>query len=319
LPLWIRICATAQAALRAARAAWSGRTPDALHQQLLRQSEILRAITEAIPATVVVLDRDGRYRFANGAFQRYVGRSTDQILGRTAIEVLGAEEVARRRPFMAQAYGGEAVNFTLDYPGSQGDTHLALSCIPLRLDGELDGLVGISQDITALRREQERLAHLAERDPLTGLLNRSGFEQRIERKVAGGDGPTLALLFIDLDHFKPVNDQYGHLVGDRVLQTFARRLGKAVRLSDVVARFGGDEFAVLLPGVIDLSVARAVANKVLHAASRPFDIKGRRICVSASVGIAVAEQTDADWRELLARADALLYHAKAAGRGRLAC
>jgi diguanylate cyclase (GGDEF)-like protein/PAS domain S-box-containing protein len=287
-------------------------------QQILRQTEILRAITDAIPSTVVIVGSDGRYRFVNKAFERAVGRGADQILGRTAVEVLGADEVARRRPFMLKAFAGESVQFMLDYPGEQGSKYLALSCIPLKLGDAMDGFVGISQDVTLQQREHERLTHLAERDPLTGLLNRAGFEQYIERKIANGEGPTMALLYIDLDHFKPVNDQYGHLTGDGLLQRFARRLGETVRLSDGVARLGGDEFAILLTGVADHAIARAVADKVLAAASRPFDIDGIHIRVSASVGVAVAAQTDKGWRELMARADTLLYRAKAAGRGRSA-
>ncbi|RQP25926.1 sensor domain-containing diguanylate cyclase [Piscinibacter terrae] len=286
------------------------------HAEVLRHTQILHAISEAIPATVVIVDSQGRYRFVNSAFERYVGRAASDIIGRTAVDILGAEEVARRKPYMIKALAGEAVSFTLDYPGDQGTTHLSLTCIPLKLDGEVDGFVGIGQDVTVQRREQDRLTHLAERDPLTGLFNRAGFEQRVERKVAMGEGESLALLFIDLDHFKPVNDRLGHLAGDRLLQGFARRLGEAVRGSDVVARLGGDEFAVLLAGVRDEATARAVAEKVLAAANQPFDLEGGTVRVSASVGVAFSARSDANWRELLARADALLYQAKAAGRGR---
>ncbi len=127
-------------------------------QQIQRQHDILSAITHALPATVVIVDAQGRYRFVNNAFERYVGLPADQIIGRTAVEVLGPEEVARRRPYMQRAVAGEAVDFTLDYPGEQGITYLALNCIPLRLDGMVDGFVGISQDITVQRREQARLA-----------------------------------------------------------------------------------------------------------------------------------------------------------------
>jgi diguanylate cyclase (GGDEF)-like protein/PAS domain S-box-containing protein len=284
-----------------------------------RQMQVLRAITEAIPATVVIVDSQGRYRFVNSAFERYVGRTGEQILGRTAAEVLGAEEVARRKPYMLKAYGGESVDFTLDYPGPDGTRWLALSCIPLKVDGVVDGMVGISQDVTAQRREEERLTHLAERDPLTGLLNRAGFEQRVERKVYVGEGATLALLYVDLDHFKPVNDRHGHLAGDRLLQLFSRRLHEAVRASDVVARLGGDEFAILLSGVRDGATAQAVADKVLAAASAPFDLDGVQVGVSASIGVAFAAHPERGWRELVARADQLLYRAKAAGRGCQQC
>jgi diguanylate cyclase (GGDEF)-like protein/PAS domain S-box-containing protein len=286
-------------------------------QQIQRQNNILGAITEAMPATVVIVDSTGRYRFINSAFERYVGRSADEILGRTAIEVLGAEEVARRRPYMMKAMAGEPVAFTLDYPSEEGTTYLALNCIPLKLDGVLDGFVGISQDITVQRREQARLADLAERDPLTGLLNRAGLDARVQRKRWNDEAQDLALLYIDLDHFKPVNDQMGHLAGDLLLQMFAQRLGEAVRSSDVVVRLGGDEFVILLSGIRDIATAEVVANKVLAAANRPFDIAGQHVCVSASIGVARMAPHDTQLQDLLSRADGMLYQAKAAGRGRL--
>ncbi|MFT3955715.1 MAG: sensor domain-containing diguanylate cyclase [Piscinibacter sp.] len=286
------------------------------HQQIQRQADILQAITEAIPATVVVVDGKGCYRFANRAFERYCGLGREQIIGRRAIDVLGPDEVARRRPFMARAYQGEAVEFVLDYPGDQGTQWLALSCIPLKVDGVVDGFVGISQDVTREHRERDRLVHLAERDPLTGLLNRGGFERSIENLMFGETPTSVALLYVDLDHFKPVNDTHGHLAGDRLLQMFAQRLLKAVRTSDVVARLGGDEFAVLLPGVPDHGQAVLVADKVLAAARQPFVLDDCTLNVTASVGVALGLQPQAGWRELLGRADTMLYRAKADGRGR---
>jgi diguanylate cyclase (GGDEF)-like protein/PAS domain S-box-containing protein len=288
----------------------------AMHQQTQRQNQILSAITEALPATVVIVDSQGRYRYVNSAFERYVGRPAAEILDRTASEVLGADEVARRRPFMKQAFAGEPVEFVLDYPSPEGTTWLALSCLPIQLDGVFDGFVGISQDITMQRREQERLAHLAERDPLTGLLNRAGFEQRLQQQRAQGEGDELALLYIDLDHFKAINDTLGHAAGDQLLQGLAARLQRAVRSTDLVARLGGDEFAILLAGVCDRAIAKEVGDKVLATVSRPFHLEGQTRQVSASIGVAVLPREQASVVELLREADARLYRAKAGGRGR---
>jgi diguanylate cyclase (GGDEF)-like protein/PAS domain S-box-containing protein len=282
-----------------------------------RQSDVLRLVTEAIPSTVVVVGIDTRYRFANRAFEQYCGLPREQIIGRTAIEVLGADEVARRRPFMMRALAGESVIFTLDYPGPDGATWLELNCIPLRLSGgAVDGFVGISQDITAQRREQTRLTELSQRDPLTELLNRAGFEQALERRIQAGDGAALGLLYIDLDRFKPVNDRHGHAVGDRLLRMVAQRLGGLVRPTDAVARLGGDEFAILLVDVGTMVNARVVADKVVGAIGEPFDVDGRALQIGASVGVAFGIPATGNGRELVERADAKLYDAKAAGRGR---
>jgi len=281
------------------------------------QSDILRLVTEAIPATVVVVGADGRYRFANGAFERYCGLPRDQIIGRTAVDVLGAAEVARRRPYMQRAFAGESVTFALDYATPEGTTWLQLSCIPLRLGGQgVDGFVGIAQDITSQRREQDRLTALSQRDPLTGLLNRAGFEQFLERQVDAGLGAALGLLYIDLDRFKPVNDQHGHAMGDRLLQAVARRLTGLVRPTDAVARLGGDEFVILLSDAGALAHSDAVADKVVAAIGAPFDVDGQSLRIGASVGVAFGAAAGADRGELLRRADAALYRAKASGRGR---
>ncbi len=285
--------------------------------QAQSQSDILRLVTEAIPATVVVVGADGRYRFANGAFERYCGLPRERIIGHTAAEVLGAEEVARRRPFMERAFAGESVTFTLDYVRPEGTTWLELSCIPLRLGGAgVDGFVGIAQDITSQRQEQDRLTALSQRDPLTGLLNRAGFEQFLERQAGAGLGATLGLLYIDLDRFKPVNDQHGHATGDHLLQAVAKRLASLVRPSDAVARLGGDEFVILLCDVATIAPCEAVADKVVAALGAPFDVGGRLLEIGASVGLAFGVEAEAGWNELIRRADTALYRAKASGRGR---
>jgi len=289
---------------------------EAAEAGLRRQTDILRMVTEAIPATVVVVGSDNCYHFVNSAFERYAGLPREQIIGRTAMEVLGELEVARRRPWMRRAIAGETVSFVLDYPGPDGLQYLQMTCIPLKLEGgQIDGFVGISQDVTAHRREQARLADQARQDALTGLLNRLGFEQQIERHVAQGDGDRLGVLYIDLDHFKPINDTHGHAVGDQVLAGFAQRLRAVVRSSDAVARLGGDEFAVLLQNLNEPANAARVAAKVVEAASAPFETEVGPVRIGASVGSAFGVNAALGWRELVGRADAQLYLAKAGGRG----
>jgi diguanylate cyclase (GGDEF)-like protein/PAS domain S-box-containing protein len=282
-----------------------------------RQSDILRLVTEAIPSGVVVVGADGRYRFVNGAFERYCGLTRDHIVGRTAVEVLGEDEVARRRPFMARALSGESVTFALEYAGQDGESWLQLTCIPLRLSGgEVDGFVGISEDITQQRRERARLTELSQRDPLTSLLNRAGFEACLERQIRRGAGASLGLLYIDLDRFKAVNDLHGHPAGDRLLQLVAQRLTALVRGSDALARLGGDEFAILLTEVGTRANAETVAKKVVAAIGASFDVDGLTLQIGASVGVAFGVSLQDGWRELIQHADRMLYRAKTEGRGR---
>lgn len=291
----------------------------ASEKALRLQTATLASVTEAIPAIVSAVDADLRFRFVNSAFERWYGRSREQVLGRRAIELFAPEDHALSLPWAERALAGETVQFERSYPDRPGTPHLAVSYIPLRLDnGRLDGFIGVAQDITPHREEQQRLQHLAQRDPLTGLLNRAGFELQMSHVLEGGDGANLALLYIDLDRFKPVNDTHGHSVGDLVLQAFAQRLSRLVRPSDAVARMGGDEFALLLPGMRDKGHARVVADKVIAAATTPFEVAGLVLHIGASVGVAHGADPATGGRELLARADARLYQAKQAGRGRQA-
>ena len=284
---------------------------------LQRQAATLRSITEAIPAIVVVVDAEGRYRFVNSAFERWYGTPRERIIGCTLPQVLGPLEYEKTREWSDRALAGETVSFERRYQHADGIQNLAISYIPLLLDdGQADGFVGVSQDITHHRQEQGRLRQLAQRDGLTGLLNRAGFEEHLERCLDDGEGDGLALLYIDLDHFKPVNDQFGHPVGDRVLQDFAARMREAVRPTDVSARLGGDEFAVVLKGVRDLANANRVADKIVAAARAPFEVDGQTLHIGASVGVAFGLRPGAGWRDLVSHADTLLYAAKKAGRGR---
>jgi diguanylate cyclase (GGDEF)-like protein len=128
----------------------------------------------------------------------------------------------------------------------------------------------------------------------------------------------VALLMIDLDHFKPINDRYGHPVGDVVLRTLAERFAHAVRPTDGVARVGGDEFAIVLVGVRDVRHAQRVADKLIELACQPMQVGEHTMAVGASVGVAIAQARDSGWGDLVHRADALLYRAKKSGRGRRA-
>lgn len=287
--------------------------------ELARQTATLRSVAEAIPASVAVVGRDQCYRFVNNAFERWAGVPRDQLIGHHLAQILGPSDLERSRPWIERALAGESVQFERDYEGRNGPTHIAVSYIPLWMDsGMADGFVAVLQDISQHKREEVRLLQLAQRDALTGLLNRSGFQQQMEHEVAIGNGSSLALLYIDLDHFKSVNDRYGHPVGDQLLQQVAQRLSALVRPSDAVARLGGDEFAILLLAVRTVANARAVADKVIAAAHEPFHAAGHDLHIGASVGVAFGVDLATGWPDLVKRADAMLYEAKNAGRGQQA-
>jgi len=288
----------------------------AAREALLLQTATLQSVTEALPAMVAVIGRDGRYRFVNSAFERWSGRPRERLLGRHVSEVIDAEEYAERRPWIERALAGETVNFEACSP-QRRLRHVALTYVPLRNDGGIDGYVGVAQDITAHKDEAVRLLQLAQRDALTGLLNRAGLEDWLARHEAASGVESLALLYVDLDHFKPVNDTFGHRAGDAVLQLFARRVLDLVRPTDAVARIGGDEFALALAGVRERAHAEAVASKVIAAAGQPFAVGALTLRIGASVGVSF-QTGAAGWQALVQHADEMLYRAKAAGRGTFA-
>jgi diguanylate cyclase (GGDEF)-like protein/PAS domain S-box-containing protein len=173
--------------------------------------------------------------------------------------------------------------------------------------------------LTALALERERnearLLHAALHDPLTGLANRANFFGRVDEALLADGGGLVGVLYVDLDGFKPVNDHYGHGVGDQVLVTIARRLEHVVRPSDVVARLGGDEFAVLCPVVGSEAEVEGVAERLVDQAKRPIDVDGHVVHVGASIGVALANARSCSSDSLVEAADAALYAVKGGAKG----
>ncbi|MBS1190803.1 MAG: domain S-box/diguanylate cyclase protein [Rhodocyclaceae bacterium] len=198
----------------------------------------------------------------------------------------------------------------------------AVSVVLMTVSAVCDGqgnpthYVGVFTDITRKKESEQRLERLAHHDALTGLPNRSLFRDRLQQAIRKSrrDQQSLALFFIDLDHFKAVNDTLGHVAGDQLLVEAARRIASCVRNSDTVARLGGDEFTVVLPGLENLAAAERVARDMLEALAAPFILGQEKACISASIGIAVYPDHGEDPEDLTKAADQAMYDAKARGR-----
>ena len=184
--------------------------------------------------------------------------------------------------------------------------------------GEVVGFHAMLHDITSKKLEVERLLRLTQIDGLTGLANRVGFEQRLIDAMSStkATGEPLALMYVDVDRFKQINDTYGHAVGDALLVEFAERLRSLMRKSDIVARLGGDEFIVVTERVVDPVVATRLASKILDAMQRPFvvDARGTTLRVTTSIGIAFYDGSDGTPEDVIDEADSMLYAAKNGGR-----
>jgi diguanylate cyclase (GGDEF)-like protein/PAS domain S-box-containing protein len=187
--------------------------------------------------------------------------------------------------------------------------------------GGVVGAVLVAHDVTAARELSDRLARLALHDHLTGLPNRTLFADRLDRAIgrAKRAGETFAVLYIDLDGFKEVNDGLGHQAGDQVLQMAAERLLRCVRSSDTVSRQGGDEFLALLINCGDADAGIVCAQKIVDTLSTPYAIDGQELGLSATVGIAVYPTDATEARSLVRAADTAMYRAKCEGRGRYKC
>jgi diguanylate cyclase (GGDEF)-like protein/PAS domain S-box-containing protein len=285
----------------------------------LRASEHrARTIADAMPAAVAYVDRQEVYRFTNSAFDRAFSYAHEIVEGHTVQEVMGAERYACVKPYIDRALAGESVTFERQEPGPVICRYVEVTYIP-EFDESNDAVVGFHamlQDVSAQRQESQRLLSLAQIDSLTGLANRAGLEQRLAETVAdcGLTGKRLAVMYLDIDHFKQINDTLGHAAGDAMLLAFAARLRGSLRKGDTVARLGGDEFVVVMADTPDRAIARRQADKVLNEIRRPFALgESGTLNVTASIGVAFYEGGETA-TQLVARADAMLYKAKADGR-----
>ena len=181
--------------------------------------------------------------------------------------------------------------------------------------GRHDGFRAFVRDVTDKHAAESKVLFLAQHDPLTRLVNRTEFHDRLAARLAGSQPEQVAALFADLDHFKLVNDSLGHAAGDRVLEIVAQRLAARAGPNDVVARLGGDEFALLLGRVRSVDAAMVLARRVVDDLSQPIEVEGQTIQMGASVGVALAPDHAENADELLRAADMALYEAKSAGRG----
>ena len=299
--------------------------------QLKAYQESLRLSATVFEATnegIILTDAQGRVRTVNPAFSRITGYSAEEVLGRPAFlfdpdrpsEMLARvrQELQRR-----QRWSGEVTEQRKD--GSWYHQWLSVTSLH-NAQGQVSGHVIIFSDITRHKADQARILYQANYDLLTGLPNRTLLMDRLRQAVrhARRAGCSMAVIFVDLDRFKSINDLHGHGVGDELLQEVAGRLRRAVRELDTVARFGGDEFVVLLHELRGEQDAALVANKIIDALSKPFRLGGRLLSVGASLGVTLYprdltedDDLDAVCTQLLSHADMAMYQAKGRGGGHL--
>ncbi|MBV9931991.1 MAG: EAL domain-containing protein [Alphaproteobacteria bacterium] len=304
---------------------WFGTSTDihesVLAQQALRDAEAVnRSILEASPDCIQMLDRDGRILFVNPLGAAAIGvPDPATLIGLPWIDLLPPDNAPDAREALRLARKGKAAHFTMRWAAPGHARWWDIVATPLRDgEGKVSRIVVASRDITHQKQSEERVRWIANHDSLTGLPNRLLFQERLDHMVHPDEGEShFALLLLDIDEFKRVNDTLGHDAGDGLLCAFAERLKEAARKDDLVARLGGDEFAVILNGVSDEEEVTAAVDAVMRALRRPWVHAGMVLDCDASIGASIFPKDGETRAELMKHADIALYVAKAAGRGNL--
>jgi len=289
-------------------------------QQRLRAAGAFQlALFQSVSEGILVLDTPGQVRDCNRAALLAFGMERDELVGRPGVSLcaeLASWEAWDREHRPKLESGGDSRDFELRMRRVDGSTFMArVGASQVRgSDGEVS-VVWVVRDVTDELLRVEQLEYMATHDDLTGLPNRLLFQDRLgrSRELGRRYGNAFAVLLLDLDGFKEVNDNHGHELGDRLLSALGTRLRGCLRAADTVSRLGGDEFAVLLPNTTSSSRAVEVGRKLLGALERPFMVGGQELRISASIGVAIFPEHDGERHDILARADQAMYTAKRRG------
>ena len=288
---------------------------------LRAQQQLLHTVTDNLPALVNFIDASGRFGFVNRHHQNWFTVPLHELVGKQVTSVLSEPEAAVHLRAFHTAMTGQSTKFEFARKLQGELRHFHATYLPqFESDGAVAGITSLVNDVTDAKLVEKQLNDLARFDDLTGLPNRTQINERIGRAQvrSARSGNAMAVMYLDLDKFKSINDNFGHSGGDAVLVEFGRRLSACVRQTDTVGRLAGDEFVILLEGLQSVNECTVVARKILKAMEKPFDINGVARIVTTSIGVATAQSDSKQGETLLKHADDALYRAKETGRNRYA-
>ncbi|RZN12567.1 diguanylate cyclase [Bradyrhizobium genosp. SA-3] len=291
-----------------------------LEQERDRNHTFLREIIDHIPSQITVKDaRTRQYLLINGVAEQQFGQSREDVVGKTAFDIFPTPSATVVTEDDNKALRSPKGLFKDEHPWqtqAMGLRYITSTRIGLRdKAGEPRYLIHVVDDVTERRRAHEKIAHMAHYDALTDLPNRTLFREQIERELAKvASGGQFALLYIDVDEFKGINDSLGHHVGDELLKAIAGRLRGCLKQDDLIARLGGDEFAVIQTGIQSSTDVVWFVTRIYEAIRQPYHCLGHQLSTDASIGIALAPQDGSDLDQLIKNADLAMYGAKAEGR-----
>lgn len=288
-------------------------------EQLYSSEKQLRAIADNVPVLISYVDTNHQFQYANKMYRYWLNMTKPEVAGLTVREVFGDELYEAGIPYLERAMKGERVEFQSKHLVGMDLRIAHTTFIPdYGDDGTVRGIYTLSTDVTATKHAERQLKALARSDALTGVANRLCFDELLPQAIARArrSGRAIALLFLDIDRFKQINDTKGHAAGDAVLKAFANTLKASVRGTDHVARLAGDEFVVILEGLRSSEDASTTAAKIVKAVGAPVEIEGEPLTVTTSVGCGYYDPDTGSITPdvLLAKADVALYEAKKAGR-----
>ncbi|WP_036665478.1 putative bifunctional diguanylate cyclase/phosphodiesterase [Paludibacterium yongneupense] len=283
------------------------------------QLHFIAQLVEAIPNAMYYKDRAGRFLGCNAAYEQLIGKNRSELIGHSNPDAGHDDQSAAvddPDAALCQHPGHSCSEVALAHADGSYHDVIVYKATFNEANGHAAGMVGLILDISERKRAEETIWREANYDALTGLPNSRMLRDRLQEDIkrAQRNGQPLAVLFIDLDHFKEVNDSLGHGCGDMLLTQAAQRIREALRATDTVARKGGDEFIVILPSILSPSMVEQVAQDIRHALSLPFTLAGHPAHISASIGIALYPDDGSDSEDLLSCADQAMYVAKSRGR-----
>lgn len=285
-------------------------------------AEMLQDVIDAIPNAVLLKDRNHRWVLVNHTLCREMGKSRGELLNGTDFDFLPSDQAKEFRAGDDNVLAtGEPLEYEVTLPTVAGKSRIVvirkrLVHLPDPNGDRTPAIIVVIVDVTRFKEAEARARYLAQHDALTKVPNRGYFCQQLENALTDGRRSSVkfALLLLDLDGFKTVNDRLGHTVGDRVLCITGERLTSNIRKSDTAARLGGDEFGVLQLAADQPSSAIRLAERISSAISKPMEVLGTRIAISSSIGISVFPEHGQEAEHLINRADRALYAVKYAGK-----
>jgi diguanylate cyclase (GGDEF)-like protein/PAS domain S-box-containing protein len=292
-------------------------------EDALRASEArFRSVFDNSAVGIALIQPDGRIAAANPALQQFLGYSADELVSRRLYQLVPDEDADDLASALSAIAAGTIPDLTVEQRYTRRDGEIVWAALTMshardKATGAALGIIAMVQDIAKRKSLEARLTHQASHDPLTNLANRTLFRQRIEIALQRArQRDHVVVMFLDVDNFKAVNDSLGHSAGDQLLVVAAARLLNATRGSDTVARFGGDEFAILLENVRDDDETRIVAERITRAMRQPIVVGNESIVTGVSIGIARPHSDSDGADEVLRNADVAMYSAKSGGKGR---